>query len=296
MNTIRIGMTRQETWGEAYVKCLNLALSQGHYRRSRDGDTIELGPTFMALSDGPKWTKLPGRGGTKDFAEAEQLCYLAGSDPSPLTLVSKRYERYRDNADAGGQWWGAYGPRLLDSLPEAAAELHARPDSRRCVVPIWEPRDLVHAAENGEAAKDVPCTLNLTFWHDHEKLHAHVNMRSCDLWFGLYYDAPSYRMLQRVMAWAVWKREPGGLWISITSTHLYERHRDKAKLVGTEPEEEWELELPKRNEFPRDPREAMEGLQVWAQHRLGAIIAKEAQGGMLPPGHPDYAEEPKHGS
>ena len=208
-------------WPEVYVDLIDRAKEHGQARASRNGATLDLGPTTFHVHF-PAFVKLDGRGGKVEFALIEQLCYLAGRDPEPLLLVAPRYERYRE---PDGTWWGAYGPRLFTQLPHVVRELSRHPDSRRAVALLYDRHDLLGSTRL-DPPRDIPCTLSLGFWREDDELLCHAMMRSTDLWFGLYYDVPAFHMLQRAVAFAL-GLEAGELWFTTTSLHLYEEHWDR---------------------------------------------------------------------
>lgn len=217
---------QRRTWPRLYVDTLREALQEGYARPSREGDTVELGPAMLACP-APVFGTLRGREGSSEFARLEQLCYLSGSDPSPLLQVAPRYKRFQE---PDGTWWGAYGPRLYGQLDLIVQELGRHPFSRRGVATIWQPNYDLHQIVNG-MPRDVPCTVSLTYWVGPAgELKSHAHMRSCDLWFGLYYDLPAFAFLQKAVARAL--NRPAGLTVlSATSLHLYTKDLDRARKV-----------------------------------------------------------------
>lgn len=216
----------RRTWPRLYVDLLKEAHTEGYSRPSREGETVEIGPALLKVPS-PTFGPLKGREGSSEFARLEQLAYLAGEPPEALPLVAPRYARFREES---GQWYGAYGPRLASQLPFVVRELTRHPFSRRAVAMIWRPTDISNVAET-HPPKDIPCTISQTFWVGPAgDLRSLAHMRSCDLWFGLYYDLPAFAFLQRAVAKAL-QRPCSLTFMSITSLHLYNKHLDRVPYV-----------------------------------------------------------------
>lgn len=202
-------------WELDYYHVLQYIMRYGTRRESREGQTMNVGPLMLSAKGPVDWVEVVGRGGKRDFARVEQLCYLAGVDPDPLLKVAPRFDRFRE---PDGTWWGSYGPRLRGSLLFVSRELRRHPDSRRAVIPLWRHEDLVRASTGGA---NVPCTVALAFWVEKRTLRLHATMRSCDAWFGLYYDLPAFCMIQEVLSWVL-GYEPGACYLTMTSLHVYQ--------------------------------------------------------------------------
>lgn len=217
-----------EPWASTYVALLHQAMMDGRSRLSREGETMDLGPTTLCLdNEDIDFISLAGRRGSVEFARLEQLSYLGGATPEVLLRVAPSYAKYREH---DGSWPGAYGPRLWTQLLMVVRELEERPSSRRAVASLWTPNDLVDQVAN--QPRDLPCTLSLVFWAEGLHLNLHAIMRSCDLWTGACYDIPAFACLQRAVAAAL-ERIPGKLWFTATSLHLYRRHWARSHLVGS---------------------------------------------------------------
>jgi len=266
-------------WELQYASLLQQLVAFGHDVDSREGPVKELSPAHVsAYVNG--WHKIAGRGGSGEFAEAEQLCYLAGAEPD---VLAKLVPRYREMAGWMDRWPGAYGPRLVSSLPLVVEELATRPNSRRAVAPIWRPLDLANAVRKPRMPE--PCTLNLQFLVRHGQLHGHATMRSCDAWYGIYYDVPAFMFLTRCVGWCLGLRA-GAVHLGTPSLHLYERHWDPATNVRPEVTETRDLfkwawddlgKLPWRKFEPGEPVAPVDPavatarwlmLVRWAQARL----------------------------
>lgn len=145
----------------------------------------------------------------------EALWMLAGrNDVAPLVYYNPRIAEYSDD---GSTLHGAYGYRWrrwfgYDQLGWIIAELKERPESRRCVLQIWNSMegdraagDIPHdpwMARNG--GKDVPCNTQAYFALRDGLLDMTVCNRSNDLiWGMLGANVVHFSMLQEYMAFAI---------------------------------------------------------------------------------------------
>lgn len=271
---------QRRTWPALYVAALKTALHEGYARPSRDGETVDLGPSFLACPS-PTFVQLRGRGGSTEFARLEQLTYLAGVDPDPLLRVAPSYERFREVRHGSNHlyWPGAYGPRFRNHMEDVVQELSRHPFSRRAVALVWNDMDLGRVVgKHGPTPKDIPCTISLGFWLGPAgEVRTHAHMRSTDLWFGLYYDLPAFAFMGRAVAKAL-SRPSGLTFLTTTSLHLYNKHLDRAKYVKPQMESNTHLVhavLP-------DPgpgllsHQRFQWLQKWALNQLAAAELQAA--------------------
>lgn len=135
-------------------------------------------------------------------------------------------------SDDGSSFFGAYGPKFVDQLPYVVKALTADPDTRQAGLTLWR--------ENPGPTKDVPCTVavffNIRASRDasaHVFLNAHVFMRSNDVWLGMPYDMFNFSMMAHLVAARLNKEherikrsyiEPGSLFVTAMSSHIYEEH------------------------------------------------------------------------
>jgi hypothetical protein len=254
-------------WPRLYVDLLKQAAQEGYTRPSREGETIELGPAMLSCPP-PVFMEMVGRAGSAEFARVEQLCYLGGWDPEPLLSIAPHYERFRDT---NGNWLGAYGPRLYSVLQQVVRELNRHPFSRRGVAVIWREFDIDLVVDGNP--KDVPCTVSLTFWCGPAgEVRCMAHMRSCDLWFGLYYDMPAFAFLQRCIAKAL-KRASGQTYLTTSSLHLYMKDLRRAATVRPTPLNDVRVHsvIPEPLVSDLDGPGRFEWLQVWARTQLKEV-------------------------
>ena len=125
----------------------------------------------------------------------------------------------------------AYGPRLMgsgafgrthDQLSRVIERLRENADSRRAIISILEPIDLL------PEKKEAPCTSALQFIRRRERLHMIAMMRSNDAYVGFPHDVFCFTMIQELVARAL-GIQVGTYRHFATSLHLYERDFDSAK-------------------------------------------------------------------
>lgn len=153
------------------------------------------------------------------FAAAEFLWYMSGK--TDVDLLLKYAPKYKEFTDDGVHAYGAYGPRISESIMPLVTKLRADPATRQAVVLIWRAYDLV------AVTKDVPCTVSLQFFVRDERLILHTHMRSNDAWLGFPHDVWSFTCLQRVVAGELGL--PVGKYVhTVGSMHLYEKNVEAA--------------------------------------------------------------------
>jgi thymidylate synthase len=193
----------------------------------------------------------------------ELIWYLAGSDD--VEQIEYYVRKYRDEAEADGTVYAAYGTRLFGSgrLETAIETLRTKRDSRQAVVPLLDAEDLRRSDGH------VPCTSTLQFLLRDGVLDLIVSMRSNDAYLGLPHDVFAFTMLQEIVARSV-DAEMGTYIHLAGSFHLYEEHLEHAKAFLDEG-----LTLPKpMPPMPaKDPRRDVEMLvQAEASLRLGGTV------------------------
>jgi thymidylate synthase len=156
------------------------------------------------------------------FMFVENLWYLSGRNSLfLLKAYNKNYENFADQ----GILQGAYGPQILEQIRYVVNTLTEDKDSRQAVISLWRPNPL--------SAKDKPCTLSFHFMIRDNKLNLHVTMRSNDAIWGQNYDIPSFSLINIVVA-GILQLEPGKLYLTANSLHVYEKHFELAKELISE--------------------------------------------------------------
>ena len=175
---------------------------------------------------------LPERKLSTKFLGGEAYWILSGDNRvETIAPYNKNIVNYSDD---GQTFFGAYGPRIMSQLDYVVDKLKSDSDTRQAVLTIWR--------ENPPETKDVPCTVAVNFMIRDHKLNCHVYMRSNDLWLGFPYDVFNFSMLShlvccRLNAFVVENGgviiEPGTLYHTASSRHIYEQHFEQVRqLVG----------------------------------------------------------------
>jgi thymidylate synthase len=181
----------------------------------------------------------------------ELLWYLAGSDE--LKFIRYYIKEYPSDNEGATTIGAAYGPRLRDKnrdqLRWVIDLLRSKPDTRRAVIPIFQPRD------TDSDLPEVPCTCTLQFLLRNRRLELIVHMRSNDAYLGLPGDIFAFTMIQELVAAAL-NVQPGRYKHLVGSLHLYAEHRKKAQQFLSEGFQERAAMpiMPSENPFPHVER------------------------------------------
>lgn len=196
------------------------------------------------------------------FMAAEAFWILSGDDT--VAGIAPWNSRIAEFSDNGETFFGAYGPKIVSQLDYVVEKLVADPDSRQAGLTIWR--------ECPPQTKDVPCTVAVFANIRQGKLNIHVFMRSSDVWLGLPYDAFNFSMLGHLICAKLNNKaingtvEPGTLFLTAASSHLYEPNWEDARLCagGLHPVG---AETPEQLYY--DPVHLMEVLQMLRDTRPG---------------------------
>jgi len=198
------------TVSEALSQGLHAIRVHGIAKPSRVGDVLVMPrPVLTEYSDPTNRVLLsPQRDANPFFHVMEALWMLAGRNDLPwLVRFNSRFASYSD--DGGQTQPGAYGYRWRnyfghDQLQDIILELKQNPDTRRCVLAMWDggaraswdetghgvrlkeyeqPGDF-YAAVGGSA--DVPCNTHAYFDTIDGRLNMTVCCRSNDIIWGAY--------------------------------------------------------------------------------------------------------------
>mgnify|MGYP001576707965 CR=1 FL=1 len=191
----------------------------------------------------------PARAANYGFGVGELCWYVRGDrDLETMRYYNKRMTQFSDdgitiNSAYGNRifknrWGGSAGGMApVSQFDLVIEELKKDPDSRRAVMHINEPTDLLRAVEHG--SKDVPCTMSLQLLIRDRKLHMHVLMRSNDVVWGMPYDVFSFTSLQEAFLYGLQAAgvpvdDLGSYHHTAGSMHLYEPHYEMARVVRGE--------------------------------------------------------------
>lgn len=174
---------------EALHKGLMEILDWGKEEDSRNGPVLVMTEPVFTTYFNPTQRVLfnPVRDANPFFHIMEALWMLAGrNDVAWPSFFAANMKNYTDD---GKTYHGAYGYRWrnwfgYDQLVSIARELNSNPDSRRCVLTMWDGgKDPQMAAQGG---KDVPCNTQAYFDVRGGRLNMTVCNRSNDVIWGAY--------------------------------------------------------------------------------------------------------------
>lgn len=154
---------------------------------------------------------------SKSYADTEWNWYLSkNKSVAKIKKVAKIWDKMHDgnnivNSNYGYQW------SRKGQLKYVVNELKRDKNSRRAVLTIYD------AKEHHKYEYDTPCTMNVSFVIEDDKLCMSVYMRSNDLWFGFCNDQYCFSKLQELVADHL-NIEIGWYYHFATDLHLYNKH------------------------------------------------------------------------
>jgi hypothetical protein len=160
---------------------------------------------------------------------------LAGRrDVEFVKYFNSRIDQYSDD---GENFNAAYGYRMRhhwgeDQLVEAIKLLRRDPETRRCVIQLYDAHDLVN-----QTSKDHACNTSMMFAIRDGRLEMTVTNRSNDAWYG-YCGANivHFTVIQEFIAHAV--GVPVGRYFTVSNNlHLYTELYDASKYLDLPPDE-----------------------------------------------------------
>lgn len=213
-----------------YLDLLRCALSdESVFSESRCGPVKDLGPVVLEfLKPEHQILFLKKRKFNPFFAFVEASWVLSGRDDvADLQAVISDYSRFSDN---GSSLNGAYGYRIrrhfcVDQVEGCLSILRKDKTSRRAVITLYEPADLINTA-----SKDIPCNTAVYLKVRNDALDLTVVNRSNDLYIGVPYNVFVFGVLQKYIAYKL------GLDVGVQrhfsdSLHLYEKDVESAEIV-----------------------------------------------------------------
>lgn len=207
---------------------MHLIQRAGSARGSRDGHTLAV-PFPVTTHYTHPWERVlfsHHRDANPFFHLFEAMWMLSGSNDARWLdrFVRNFSERY---AEPGGLQHGAYGHRWrqhfeFDQLEVIAAILQQDPDSRQCILQMWDP-----AADLGATVRDKPCNQSVHFRVRHRLerpcLDITVFCRSNDIVMGAYgANYVHMTVMQEYMA-ALLGIQMGHYWQISSDYHAYIR-------------------------------------------------------------------------
>lgn len=224
---------KPESANEMWLYQLTKVLYTGNLISPRQQPTLEIIGERLVIDMRRPVVTHASRSLNYQFMAAEAYWILSGGGlVSGIAPWNKHISQFSDD---GVTFAGAYGPRIFEQLTYVLNKLIEDPNTRQAGLTIWKP--------NPGPSKDIPCTIAIWFQLRDGRIHAHVTMRSSDVWLGLPYDLFNFSMLAHLVCcrlnmikkqWAATPVIPGNLYLSMASSHLYEKNFDAAKKVVTD--------------------------------------------------------------
>lgn len=192
----------------------------GEMQESRNGPVIVAPGPVLNVYSRPRERVLFSevRDANPYFHFFESLWMLAGRED--LAYVEYLLPRMADYSDDGKTLQGTYGYRWRyhwahDQLYEVIEHLQKYPDSRRAVIQMWEPHDLLRGG------KDVPCNTQIFISVRGDLLDMTIMCRSNDAIWGCYgANVVHFSYLQEFLACAL-KKIVGKLYQFSNNFHVY---------------------------------------------------------------------------
>lgn len=213
-----------QDFSRTWLDTLQDILANGHEVAPRGKLTKEIPQRTLVVDTRRPVLTVPERSLSYRFMAAEAYWILSGDDQ--VATIAPYNSRIKDFSDDGITFFGAYGPKIRDQLPYVVAKLLEDRDSRQAGLTIWR--------ESPPPTKDVPCTVAIFFGIRNDCLNCHVFMRSSDVWLGVPYDVFTFSMLTHLVCGLLNESlasvQPGQLYLTAASSHLYESNWADAKL------------------------------------------------------------------
>ncbi len=208
---------------EALPEGLRLLRERGLRRESRNGTVLVAPEPVTTLYHRPEERVVfwPDRDCNPFFHLMESLWMLHGRND--VEFLTRFVGRMSDYSDDGETFHGAYGYRWrqhfqsIDQLPLIIKELKNNPDSRRCVLQMWDAR-----VDLGRRGKDLPCNTQVFFSRRGDgALDMTVCNRSNDIIWGAYgANAVHFSILQEYIARFI-GCPIGSYWQTSNNYHAY---------------------------------------------------------------------------
>ena len=217
------GSTADEVWRSAAALVVESALP---VQSSRAGDTLELLHVGMHIEEpSQRWVVSRTPPLNPAFALVEVFWIVAGRKDAVFpTYWNPALSRY---CGKSADFHGAYGYRLrkhfgVDQLDRVYRALSETPDSRQCVLQIWDPVADLPNTDGTPAAADIPCNVVILPKIRHGKLEWMQVVRSNDIFLGTPYNFVQFTSIQEMLSGWLGVL-PGGYHQLSDSLHVYTR-------------------------------------------------------------------------
>ena len=214
------------TLDRVWLETLFKVYTTGAEAAPRGMETLEL--LHHTVEVDMKWPvlTLSGRKLNYRFMAAEARWIIDGDDR--VSTIAPYNPNIAKFSDDGITFAGAYGPPITEQIEYVVNMLATHSETRQAGLTIWRP--------NPKPSNDIPCTVAVWFTIRNGRLNAHVVMRSNDVWLGMPYDVFNMSMLAYTVCGVLRMShglvyEPGTLYHTAFSRHIYKRNADDAKTI-----------------------------------------------------------------
>jgi thymidylate synthase len=217
------GRTADEVWRAAAALAVQTTLP---IQASRAGDTLEVLHLGLHIEEpSERWvvSRMPPL--NPAFALIEVFWIVAGrKDAAFPTFWNPALSRY---CGTSTDFHGAYGYRLrehfgVDQLDRVYRALCNTPDSRQCVLQVWDPAVDLPNNDGSPVAADIPCNIVAFPKIRDGKLEWMQVVRSNDVFLGMPYNFVQFTSIQEMLSgW--FGVVPGGYHQLSDSLHVYTR-------------------------------------------------------------------------
>ena len=227
--------------------------ANGIVSQSRNGPVLVSPTPVVTVNTQPSRRVLfsPLRDANPFFHLFESIWMLVGrNDVEFPAMYAKQLELYSDD---GATLNGAYGHRWrhhfdYDQLEVIIEELKTNPESRRCVLAMWDGTKDLQAAKAG--SKDVPCNTHIYFNAqpgESGPLDMTVCCRSNDAVWGAHgANVVHFSFLLEYVAQCI-GRPVGYLYQYSNNYHIYTERADVQRLLDGAFQPDWSYVLPTEN-------------------------------------------------
>jgi len=240
----------------AIVGLAKFLKEEGVERKTRGSTCYEIPyPVVFKLSNPlARIVTIPERGWKCVLPYVESLWLSSGRND--LSMVQHYLGRMRDFSDDGKAMRAGYGPRFrffraeqkdyaigflrpdrdgsVDQFEYVYKLLSTDKSNRRAVITLGDPgKDLFDVFGDLKTTKDHPCTQNIQFMVNNNKLDAYVHMRSNDfMWGTTGVNVFNFTYIQEIFA-HILDIEIGAYYHIANNFHYYDKHRGKVERLAS---------------------------------------------------------------
>lgn len=212
------------TFEDAHIGNIKHILSNGQKIESRLGDSIDMNLTYSV--DNIRSYQIPSSNNLikldYNYIQTFYSWVMSGSTDAQEAFKEyptvARFIQKPKSSELPENFNTFYGPRIAFQKPFIIEELRRNPNSRRAVISILQPNDLLLLGT--DETLEFPCTDSATFSIRNNKLNIHLHMRSQNMLTVVQLDIYLWSRICIEIAKEL-NIEPGVFSSSIVSAHIY---------------------------------------------------------------------------